>query len=141
MLRFLSKLIETCGYFNSGDIILKLSTPYDAGIVDKYSDGAIVPSFCSIVKCPETIEKQYLVAFLNSEFCKNQFKAQITGVGMSVLSVGKVRAVKMPVPDTAKQIEIGESFVKMQKKLTIIRRIAELEAKKNDAIFNEMVKK
>ena len=33
-----------------GDIVMKLSTPYDAAYVIEYTAGCIVPSFCAIIK-------------------------------------------------------------------------------------------
>ena len=124
----------------AGDIVMKLSTPYDAALVDEDSEGSIVPSFCAIVKPGDKIDPNYLLAFLNSDFCKEQLKLQVTGTVMSVLSVGKVANVKFPLPDMKKQKEIGESFIESQNKLKLIRQIAALESKKNDVIIRELVK-
>ena len=123
-----------------GDIVMKLSPPYDAAIVDKESEGAIVPSFCAIIKYDNSIDPGYLLAFLNSGYCKDQLKMQVTGSVMTVLSVGKLANIDFPLPAKKKQKEIGDSFAEAQNKLRLIRRIAELESKKNDVMIRELVK-
>ena len=122
-----------------GDIVMKLSPPYDAAIVDEESAGSIVPSFCAIIKYDKTLNPAYLLAFLNSSFCKDQLKKQVTGSGMMVISVGKVSNIDFPLPPLEKQKEIGNSFEESQNKLKLIRQIAALESKKNDIVFKELV--
>ena len=125
---------------NDGDIVMKLSSPYDAALVDKDVEGCIVPSFCAIVRHGKDIDTGFLLAFLNSEFCKEQLRIQVSGSAMSVLSVGKVANVKIPIPSIDKQKEIGDAFIEVQRKLKLIRQIAELESKKNDIVFRDLVK-
>ena len=121
-----------------GDIVMKLSPPYDAGIVTEESADCIVPSFCAIIKCSDSVDVNYLLAFLNSGLCKNQLKAQVLGAVMTVLSVGKVKNVIMPLPEMADQVAIGSRFMKTQHKLSVIRQIAQLESKRNDIVFRDL---
>lgn len=122
-----------------GDIVLKLSTPYDAARVDASTEGCLVPSFCAIVKNNDKdLDTDYLLAFLNSSNCKTQLSNQVSGAVMTVLSVGKVKNVEIPIPPMEKQHEIGEAFYESQAKIKTIKRIMELEAKRNDALINEL---
>lgn len=123
-----------------GDIVVKLSTPYDAAMVDERSEGSVVPSFCAIIKDTGKVDPRYLLAFLNSKSCKDQLKAQVAGAVMTVLSVGKIKGVLIPIPSVERQAEIGEHFLATQKKLRIAEEIVRLEQKKNDILFQEMVK-
>lgn len=124
----------------NGDIVMKLSTPYDAGLITEETAGAIVPSFCAILKTDGTIERDYLLAFLNSSTCKKQLRVQVNGSIMTVLSVGKIGNVDIPIPSLVEQQEIGHRFVETANKLAIFQKIAELEAKRNDVVFKEMIK-
>ena len=124
----------------TGDIVMKLSTPYDAAIIDEDSAGCVVPSFCARIRNVGDANVEYLLAFLNSEACKSQLRAQISGAVMTVLSVGKIKRVRIPLPSKMQQEEIGRQYMETQKKLQIVRKIVELEAKKNDIIFRDMVR-
>lgn len=121
-----------------GDIVMKLSTPYDAGRIEENSVGCIVPSFCAIIKPSDEIDMSYLLAFLNSDTCKEMLREQVKGSIIAMLSVGKIKNVKIPVPPTEKQREIGRSFLEVQRKLGIIEQIITLEQKKNDIFFREL---
>lgn len=124
----------------AGDIVMKLSTPYDAAIIDEDSAGCVVPSFCARIRNIGDANVEYLLAFLNSEACKSQLRSQISGAVMTVLSVGKIKRVRIPLPSKVQQEEIGRQYMETQKKLKIVRKIIELEAKKNDIIFRDMVR-
>ena len=123
-----------------GDIIMKLSTPYDAGLVTAESENAIVPSFCAILKPSDSINLAYLLAFLNSSACKDQLKMQVSGSVMTVLSVGKIGGIDVPLPPMAEQEMIGSRFMETAKRLAIFQKILALEAKRNDVVFKEMIK-
>ena len=121
-----------------GQIVMKLSTPYDAGLVDEESAGCIVPSFCAIVNPCENIDTCYLLAFLNSESCKTQLKMQVAGSVITVLSVGKISGIKIPVISLREQIEIGKRFMAIQKKRKVINEIIKLETMRNDVVFRNL---
>ena len=59
---------------------------------------------------------------------------------MSILSVGKLGNVEIPLPTDEEQQRIGEGYIKTQEKLVALKRILELEAMKNDLIFKELMK-
>ena len=121
------------------DIVLKLSTPYDAAIIDEDSAGCIVPSFCAIIQYPDTIDKYYLLAYLNSETCKEQLKQQVAGATITVLSVGKVSNVQIPLIDIEEQKKIGRAYYETQQKLKLLNEIIKLESERNSIVFNNMV--
>ncbi len=125
----------------AGDIVMKLSTPYSAAMIDKSSEGCLVPSFCAIVKCSDPdIDPDYLLAFINSELCKDQLKRQVAGAVMTVLSVGKVSDVLIPVPSIEKQKQVAAEYMESQRKLMVIREIMALTEKRNDVVFKDLVK-
>lgn len=122
-----------------GDIVIKLSTPYGAGIVEKDSEGCLVPSFCALIKdTGESIDKNYLLAFLNSDYCKDQIRAQVTGATMTVISVGKIKQLNIPVPSLEEQKRIGEKYVDTKRKIQILQRIVALEEERNSIVFEDL---
>lgn len=123
----------------AGDIVIKLSTPYDSAIVTEEAAGCLVPSFCAIIRCNE-INKNYLQAFLSTAGCKNQLKNQVAGAVMTILSVGKLGNVDVPDADKLTQEKIGRGYIQTQEKISALKRIVELEEKRNDIIFRELMK-
>jgi restriction endonuclease S subunit len=122
------------------DIVIKLSTPFDSAIVTKESEGCVVPSFCAIIRNGDTLDLDYLRAFLVSQNCKEQLKAKVSGAVMSILSIGKIKSVEIPVADAKAQRSIGEHYREAQNNLQIMSQIIALENKRNDVMFQELVK-
>lgn len=115
-----------------GDIVVKLSAPYYAAIIDKDHEGMLVSSFCSIVRFldDDDFDKWYLVAFLNSKVAQNQLKNRVAGSIMNALSVGKLYDLEIPLPYMKKQKEIGELFHKIINNRSLIKQIMKLEDEK-----------
>ena len=89
------------------DIVIKLSTPYDSATITEETVGCIVPSFCALLRNIKGVDKDYLQAFLSSKLCKEQLKSKVIGSVMTILSVGKIKDIEIPVPAIEEQEEIG----------------------------------
>ena len=123
-----------------GDIIIKLSTPFDSATITRDFADCLVPSFCAIIRpFSERYDKDYLQAFLNSELCKEQMRAMVSGAVMTILSVGKLKEVEIPYASMEVQMAIGARYRKTQEDVQIFKEIISLEKKRNDAVFFEMV--
>ena len=122
------------------DIVIKLSTPFDSAIITEETVGCIVPSFCAIIRNNGELDIDYLRAFLNSKVCKEQLRQKVSGAVMSILSIGKIKEVEIPIPDKKEQKDIGDRYVSVQEKMDVIRKIVELENKRNDIVFQELMK-
>ncbi len=120
---------------HEGDIVVKLSSPYNAVIIDKEHEGMLVSSFCSIIRNVTEIDKRYLVALLNSEYVQSQLKNSAVGSVMRILSNGKLAELEIPVPSKEKQEEIGLYFEKTIKNRTLLQKIIKLEEEKLSALI------
>lgn len=119
-----------------GDIILKLSTPYDAAIVRKENVGILVTSFCAIIRNNEVIlDNEYLAAFLNSDVYLKQAQAVTSGATMPILSIGKVKDMTIPVPSKEEQAEIGEYYTNLTERKALMEQIFALETEKLNSII------
>ena len=50
----LGKQIDEEKYTHEGDVVIKLSTPYDAAYVNKENAGIVIPSFCAAIRITDT---------------------------------------------------------------------------------------
>ena len=123
---------------HEGDIVVKLSAPYNAVIIDKEHEGMLVSSFCSIIRNVNEIDKRYLVAFLNSDVAQTQLKNSVVGTVMSILSNGKLGDLLIPVPTKEKQEEIGSYFEKTVKNRVLLAKIIKLEEQKLSALIADL---
>ena len=122
-----------------GDIVIKLSTPYDAAIITEESSGCLVPSFCALIKDNHYLERYYLLGFLNSEECKRQIRKQVAGATVPLVSIGKIANIIIPVPEPDEIGKIGREYKETQEKLSMLRKMTTLLTQRNDAVFRELV--
>ena len=122
------------------DIIIKLNSPFDSATIYEETAGCIVPSFCAIIRTLNKpgISTCYLQAFLNSQKCKEQLENSVHGSIMTLLTVGKLKEILVPVPEETVQFSIGMTYLETLNRLTTLKEIIRLEKMKNDAFFYEL---
>lgn len=130
---------------HEGDIIIKLNTPYDCGLVTSELEGAIIPSFCAKITVKKSVKRDclipdYLLAFLNSSRCKKQIERMVQGSVMGIVSVGRLKEIEIPLPEVNNQFSIGNNYMNTQYRLQLLSQILKLERLSNDACFNELEK-
>lgn len=123
-----------------GDVVIKLSTPYDAALITDEDTGFLVPSFCVILRVDgETVDKDYLVAFLNSKYCLSQIKDLVSGATMPMLSTGTLKKIRVLLPDMEVQKQMANDYAKALKKEKLLRRIIDLEYERFDSEIYELM--
>ena len=125
-----------------GDIVIKLSTPYDACIIKEEDEGLLVPSFCAIINnVPDYISKDYLLAFLNSKVYQNQIKNLLIGQNLPILSIGQIKKVELPLPSIDIQEDIGKTYKGTLDKIKLLEKIISLESEYLESRFYELEEK
>lgn len=120
------------------DIIFKLSTPYDSCLINEETN-LLVPSFEAIISnLPNTIKKEYLLAYLNSESCLNQIKSMVGGNTIQILSLNQIKKIEIPLIDLKEQQEIGNSYINSLKLIKTMEKVKELEKEYLNSKFYEM---
>lgn len=80
-----------------GDIIIKLSTPYDSAVVLPTQEGLIATSFCALIR---NIRKDYLpefiCAYLNTPAVKEQLRASMAGAAVPLLRISDIKQIDIP---------------------------------------------
>ena len=133
----LYKEVKDKFYTKKGDVIMKLSTPYDSCVIEKEEDeGLIVPSFSLIIRKINPIYNPYFVmAFLSSKCAWSQIKNSREGRVLSIIN--NVSVAELDVPDFNDE-EIKEISNRYKRFLNFKRLSAEiisLEKERNDSLF------
>ncbi len=119
-----------------GDIVLKLSTPYDAVYIDEKNAGLLVTSFCAIVRCNQKqVNPKFLTAFFNSESYRNQVLKEVSGATVPMLTIGKINEVELNMYDPKEQEQIAEYYECIVEKEALYKKTISLEKEKLDTVF------
>lgn len=119
-----------------GDIVVKLSSPYDAAIVTKEDEGLLITSFCIIIRnTGKNVSSEFLTAFCNSGVYMRQVMNMVSGASVPMLTIGKVKEVKVNLPNKGEQEQIAVFYKTLCEKESVMEEIIALEREKLDVVL------
>ena len=136
------KKIDEEKFTKEGDVVVKLSTPYDATYVTKENEGLAVPSFCAIIRVKEDkLDAKYLSAFFNTEYVREILKSKVMGSIRPMVKVSDLRNIDTPYVSEEDMADIGQAYILSGKKKSILSDMIETETKIMENIVLKSIKK
>lgn len=119
-----------------GDIVVKLSSPYDAAYVSKEDEGLLITSFCIIIRnSGKNVSSEYLAAFCNSDVYMRQVMNMVSGAKVPMLTIGKIKEAKLNLPSMSDQEEIAKYYRTICEKEVVMGQIISLEKEKLNTVI------
>ena len=133
----LDKEVKDKFYTKKGDVIMKLSTPYDSCFIDREEDeGLIVPSFSLIIRgLKSDYDPYFIMAFLSSRYAWNQIERLRSGRTITILSNESVAELDIPEFKKLERERISERYKNYLEFKRMSSEISELEKERNDVMF------
>lgn len=119
-----------------GDIVIKLSQPYDAAYITENDEGILITSFCLLLRdIKPQINPRYLVSLINSEVYKEQAMMATSGATVPMLTKSKIGNIDFKILSPNEQEKIVAMSDKIRKKEEIFSQIIILEKLKLENIL------
>ena len=133
----LGKLVKEKFYTRKGDVIMKLSTPYDSCVIEKKEDeGLIVPSFSVIIRgIRAPYDPYFIMAFLSSKRAWSQIERSRSGRALSIISNESVSELELPSFSETEMEVISTRFRRYLEFRRLSAEIIGLEKERNDILF------
>ncbi len=120
----------------AGDIVVKLSSPYDAAYITEEDEGLLITSFCIIIRnTSKTLMSEYLAAFFNSEVYLKQVMDMVSGAAVPMLTMGKIKDVMVREMGLEEQKQVAEYFQNISLKEEVMAQIISLEKEKLNSVL------
>lgn len=120
----------------AGDIVVKLSSPYDAAYITEEDEGLLITSFCIIIRnTSRTLMSEYLAAFFNSEVYLKQVMDMVSGAAVPMLTMGKIKDVMVREMGLEEQKQVAEYFQNISLKEEVMAQIISLEKEKLNSVL------
>lgn len=138
----LTKDIDEKKYTKEGDVVIKLSTPYDAAYVTEEMAGLVIPSFCAVVRAKEDApaDTKYLSAFLNSSYVRDQLVSKVVGSTRPMLKISDINGLEIPEVTEQDMRDIGEAYFLSGRKKLILNEMIKAEEKLMESIVLASIK-
>ena len=112
-----------------GDVIMKLSTPYEAAYITKKHEGLVIPSFCAAIRSKGSVDPGFLCAVINSEYFTEQIKFKTAGTVLPMVKISDLRSIEIPVVSDEKMKAIGTEYMISCQKLVLLDQMIKNEQK------------
>ena len=133
--------VKEDNFTHEGDVVIKLSTPYDSVYIDKDHEGIMVSSMGMILrKRPEAeLDMRYLSMYLNLPQTNAVLQAISTGqsTAMAMLKRGAVADVDVPLLPLERQRQLAGLFEAVQERKRQYAHLIELD---NELIATQMTR-
>lgn len=138
----LTKKLDGDKYTREGDVVIKLSTPYDSAYVEKDMEGLVIPSFCAVIRInkEELADARYLSAFLNTSWVREQLVAKVVGATRPMLKISDIRELVIPKVPIEDMKDIGKAYALSGKKRLLLNKMILAEEKLMDSIVQESIR-
>lgn len=111
-----------------GDVVIKLSTPYEAVVIDENHKDLLIPSFCAVFRCKEDINPYYICALINSSFIKEKIKSKIAGTVRPMVRISDIRIIDFPDVSTEQMNAIGKEYELSLEKRSLLSKMLKVES-------------
>lgn len=137
----ITKELSTDKYTSEGDIIIKLSTPYDAAYISNKEAGLVIPSFCVAIRIKYNyVDPYYLLAVLNSQYTNEVLKSKIVGSARPMIKISDLKALPIPLLDEHSMAAIGSTYVLSNQKKALLQDMIKTEDDIMSSIILKSVK-
>lgn len=127
-------------YTAQGDVVIKLTSPYDAAYVTEDAAGLIVPSYCVLITNidSDVVDARYLSGFLNTAYARKLLQSGLSGT-YGMLKVKDIGNLSVALPDITEQRALGNAYELIGKKRGVLMELLSVEEKIADNLISEAV--
>lgn len=124
-----------------GDIVLKLSSPYDCALLEKKDEGLLAPSYCGLLRGirTDTVYPRFLAGYLNSHYAREQLLMGVNASASSMIRRHALQSLEILLPAMAEQILIGDAYWYSCQRKMIYERYVQIQQRMSDAIMNTAI--
>ena len=137
---YLIKSVDRDKFTQEGDVVLKLSSPYDAAYIDYDNRLSLIPNFLAVLRIKEDIDPYFLVAFLNSTYFRNKMESIQTGARRPMIRVSDLREIEVPDIPHERMKALGEQYRLSCEKRALLSEMAKVEEEVMENTLLEAIK-
>ena len=126
-----------------GDVVIKLTTPYDTAYVSEKDVGIIISSHCAVIRGlnPDEVDSRYLSYVLSSPYGKDTLSSMTNGAATAMLKVRDIISIPIPMVSMEEQRYLGDLYELSCRKRAVLRGIQINERKVMDSMIMGAIEK
>ena len=128
---YASKPIATAMHLTQPwDVVVRLTPPYTAALVEPSQAGFVVPSNCVLVRIRDgRVAPKFLWYALNSESVRRSWERNASGSVLTTIRPTQIAALELEIPTLEKQVKIVEFVAAAREECSSLRALADEKEK------------
>lgn len=124
-----------------GDIIIKLSSPYDCVMLTHKDEGLLIPSFCGVLRGIKSgiVYPKFLAGYLNSDYARNKLLMGVNASSMAMVRQRSLQELELLLPTMEEQILIGDAYWYSCQKKYLYEKLAKTQQKMSDYVIQSSI--
>jgi restriction endonuclease S subunit len=134
--------IEERKFTRKGDIVIKLSTPYDAVYIGEEEAGLACTSFCGVIRGldEQKLDPHFLTAYLNTSYVKEFLRLKAGSTTLPVVKIRDLRELMVPDIPVDKQKALGKLYQSSAEKIGILESLIDNEKRMMNSMLLTEIK-
>lgn len=125
----------------NGDIVIRLSVPYTAVLIDKNTENLVIPSHFAVVKAKKKgILPEYLQWFLNTDDVKIIYSKNTGGNMIGAVRPSLIKEIDVKIPNLQMQEVMSQLNLLSIKEMSLIKKLEENKRILIEKVLNEKYK-
>lgn len=129
-------------YFTQiNDVVVRLSYPYTAVLIDDATQGLLVPSHFAIIRCDGAkLNAGYLQWILNSSNIRNKISRSTSTSGLGTIRTTFFTDLEIDIPTLREQVLLADVNQLAQREIILMEQLKEQKQKYYSALTNKIQK-
>lgn len=108
-----------------GDVVIKLTTPYDAAYITEEFVGLVITSHCVLIwnLNPDEIDDRYLAYVLYSPYGKDCLSSRTSGTASSMLKVRDIMGFPIPMLPLEEQELLEDLYLAFCRRKSVLKQM------------------
>lgn len=123
-----------------GDVVIRLSHPNTAIIIDRKQEGYLFPSLFAVIRLgTNALLPEYLSIYLNSDVMKRFYVKSAIGSAIQIIKTSMLKDAVIRFPSLERQVKVVELNRLIAREKKLLSELAAEKSKYHNAIINKMI--
>lgn len=124
-----------------GDIVIKLSSPFDCGFIEDGYEGLVVPNYCAILRGIDVtkVSPYYLLGFMNSQYMSAVLLKNNRSSASSMIRQSTLAETEIALPSLDEQEVTGKVYWASCLRVRELQKLAEIQLRVGSGIVTEQI--
>lgn len=133
-----TKKIDDKYLIRKGDVVMKLTAPYSAAVIDFELKNIVAASNLAIIRVNDRYDPEYLSFILNNKNTRKQLYRFVEGTITPIIKISNLKKIKIKDKDKTEQKIHAKLFRLLSNRLELKKRVLTIEKQLTEEIISNL---